>query len=954
MKNIVKVVYIVLFVVVSSLVLYVSYMYKKDLVDIKRVEYFNNESIKVNNEIKKLIKARQENQLLIIQQLVQDKKVIQVLKTKAYDLNSMQYVANRLDTAVGLKDAWFQFIDNKGICIARSWRNDRGDNLSLIRNDVLSMINRPRVINSISVGWFDMTFKTMVPIFDESHKFLGAMELISNFDALSDTLDTLGYKAVFLVDKRYKKQLKDPRTKRFIGDSYVANKDADKSLLDYIQNNGIDHFISPYHSYVIDDGSVVFNYALFDKKELLIANLFVFKKLSSFDLQDIDNTKIKMNISTAIVILLIVIGFYVLSLSHIPIVKIDRTFYKLLLLFAVVYFLYFILVTLYYKEQKNEYIRTYNDHIRVEYDNVTNRYANMADLIYKTDLQTPEVIDILKSVEISSKKDRAREKLYDLLKYDYELFKPFGVRQIQFHLKNNESFLRFDNLAAYGDDLSEIRQTVKWVNKYHEKVEGFEEGRLNSGFRYIYPIFDEYDSSNILYLGSVEVSFSSFYFIRDLSRLYQFKSTLLINTDVINKKVYSSQRSNYTDSIYKGWSFDKRVTEKLKNLSVDADISLIDPKSYQFIEKSVIKGEIFSIEVEDGNYFFTFVPLVNPIDKKVVAVIVLQKDEAIYVTLHNNIAIALLVGFILLLFVFLYMYKELSIKKEYKLLLRKMQRILDTQDSIIIITNDEEMVDANKKFLDFFGFGSLDEFKLHYRCITEKFLEDNRLLNIDRFQKTKEWIYELEKMNSKDKVVSMMDKNGEVHFFSIKDSKIDENYLLEFSDISDTMKDKFQFINKAYKDNLTKAFNREYFDSNIEDILSNKNNAGSLGIIFCDIDYFKSVNDTYGHDAGDYILKRIVELIHKNIRAEDIVIRWGGEEFIILLYVDSMDILVRIANNVRAAIEEESFDYAGTVTCSFGISQYVKGENILSAIKRADEALYEAKQAGRNRVKIKF
>lgn len=946
--------YIVLFIFVTSLVLYVSYMYKKDIVHIKTVEYFNNESIKVNNEVKKLIQARQESQLLIIQQLVQDSKVLHVLRTKEYDLNSMQYVSNRLDTAVGLKDAWFQFIDNKGICIARSWRSERGDNLSLIRDDVLSMINKPRVINSISVGWFDMTFKTMVPVFDVNHKFLGAMELISNFDALSDTLDNLGYKALFLVDKRYKKQLKDPRTKRFINDSYVANKDADENLLNYIRDNGVDHFISPYHSYVIEDKDAVFNYALFDKKELLIANILVFKKLSSFDLKDIDNTKIKMNISAAIVILLVVVGFYILSLSHIPIAKIDRTFYKLLFLFFGVYILYFILVMLYYKDQKNEYLYAYNDHIKVEYANVMNRYSNMAELIYKIDLQTPEVIDILKSAEKSAQKDKARGKLYDLLKYDYELFKPFGVTQIQFHRKNSESFLRFDNPAMYGDDLSEIRQTVQWTNKYHEKVEGFEEGKYNSGFRYIYPIFDEYNSSNVSYLGSVEVSFSSFYFIRDLSRLYQFKCTFLVNTDVMNKKVYNSQKSNYVDSIYKGWSFDKRVTEKLKNLSTDADISLLNRDSYQEIHEAIERGETFSIEAKKGNYFFTFLPLLNPIDKKTVAVIVLQKDDGIYVTLHNNVAIALLIGFILLLFVFLYMYKELTIKKEYKLLLRKTQRILDAQDSIIIITNNEEMIDANKKFLDFFGFSSLEEFKLHYHCITEKFLEDSRLLNIDRFQKTRKWIYELEKMNSKDKVVSMMDKNGKVHFFSIKDSKIDENYLLEFFDISDTMKDKFQFINKAYKDNLTKAFNREYFDSNIEDILSDKHNTDSLGIIFCDIDYFKNVNDTYGHDVGDYILKRIVELIHKNIRAEDIVIRWGGEEFIILLYVDSTDILVRIANNVRVAIEEENFDYAGMVTCSFGISQYIKGENILGAIKRADEALYEAKQAGRNRVKVKF
>ena len=98
----------------------------------------------------------------------------------------------------------------------------------------------------------------------------------------------------------------------------------------------------------------------------------------------------------------------------------------------------------------------------------------------------------------------------------------------------------------------------------------------------------------------------------------------------------------------------------------------------------------------------------------------------------------------------------------------------------------------------------------------------------------------------------------------------------------------------------------------------------------------------------------MVELVHRQIRSEDIIIRWGGEEFVILLYVDSLNILVRIANIIREAIEAEVFEEVGTLTCSFGLSQYIKGEEILKSIKRADDALYEAKENGRNRVKFKF
>ena len=954
MHSIIRFTYIALFIFVSSLVIYVSHMYKKDLADVKIVEYFTNKSKELNKEINKLILNREENQLLIVQQLVLDNKVLHIMKTKEFDADSVKYISDRLERGAGLKDTWFQFIDKKGISIARSWNNKRGDDLSAIRDDVLSMINKPRIINSISVGWYDMTFKTMMPIYDEKHRFLGAMELISNFDSISEKLEKQDYRSVFLVDKKYKKQLKYPRTGKFVKGYYVANQDADEQLLSVIKNKGLDHFISPYHSYVIEDDRVVFNYALFDKKEQLIANFLLFKKLSSFDLNEINETKTRINIATGIILLLMLVGFYVLSISNIATIELDRSFYKLTALFMIVYFLYFILVSLYYKDQKDRYISSYNNQIKIDFDNIKAKYASMAELIFKTDIQTPAVLKALKSAQADATRDQAREALYDVLKYDYELFKTVGVRQLHFHLKNNESFLRFHKPREYGDDLSGIRETVMWVNRYHEKVEGFEEGVHSNGFRYIYPIFDEYDPSNIFYLGSVEVSFSSFYFIRDLAQSYNFRSTLLVKTDIIKKKTLKGSLSYYTDSNYMGWSFDRAISEKLKNLSIDADLSLVGNDRYQYIKENIEKGEIFSIETDEKNNFFTFIPLQNPITKKVIGVLVLQKDKGLFVTLHNNTYIALLVGFIFLLFVFLYMYKEISIKKQYRLLLRKTQRILDTQDSIIIILDDKEIIDVNKKFLDFFGFDSLYEFNLHYSCITDKFLDDSRLFDLHGFEDKKEWVRELEKMDSKDKIVSMMDKNGEVHFFSIKDSKLDDNYLLEFSDISDTMKDKFQFINKAYKDHLTQAYNREYFDSHINKIIDNLKYNDVLGIIFCDIDYFKNVNDTYGHEVGDKVLKQMIDIIRKNTRSDDIIVRWGGEEFVIFLYVESMDILIKIANNLREAIEKELFEEVGSLTCSFGLSQYMKGEKILESIKRADEALYEAKASGRNRVRFKF
>jgi len=225
---------------------------------------------------------------------------------------------------------------------------------------------------------------------------------------------------------------------------------------------------------------------------------------------------------------------------------------------------------------------------------------------------------------------------------------------------------------------------------------------------------------------------------------------------------------------------------------------------------------------------------------------------------------------------------------------------------------------------------------------------------MESMEDKRDCVKKLSTLDPKDKIVSMLDKNGAVHYFSIQENKLEDNYLLELSDISDTMREKFLFIDKAYTDSLTGAYNREYFNTNSEAIINSKNNSLHLGIIFCDIDLFKNVNDIYGHDVGDEVLKQMVKIMHKTVRSNDIIIRWGGEEFVILLYVESLNILVKIANNIREAIAAERFENVGKLTCSFGLSGYHKGEDIQKAIKRADEALYEAKESGRNRVKFKF
>ncbi len=152
-------------------------------------------------------------------------------------------------------------------------------------------------------------------------------------------------------------------------------------------------------------------------------------------------------------------------------------------------------------------------------------------------------------------------------------------------------------------------------------------------------------------------------------------------------------------------------------------------------------------------------------------------------------------------------------------------------------------------------------------------------------------------------------------------------------------------------DPLTLLANRRYFTERIAEMISLANRKSQpLSLIMTDIDHFKSVNDTYGHDAGDRVLQGYAELMKTNMRNEDLVARFGGEEFIILLPFTEIFQAHRFSERIRTALPEKDLLGNGRrITASFGVSQLIHGEESQILIKRADTALYQAKTSGRNR-----
>ena len=156
----------------------------------------------------------------------------------------------------------------------------------------------------------------------------------------------------------------------------------------------------------------------------------------------------------------------------------------------------------------------------------------------------------------------------------------------------------------------------------------------------------------------------------------------------------------------------------------------------------------------------------------------------------------------------------------------------------------------------------------------------------------------------------------------------------------------------ASTDELTGLYNRRYFNERLPAAISAaRRHDYPLSMVMVDIDHFKSVNDNYGHGEGDKILKLFAGLLLSMIRTEDIAVRWGGEEFIILLTHTACEAAAALAERIRIGFEQPSGSTLGIpLSASFGVVQLLDGENEDSFIRRADDAMYCAKKQGRNRV----
>jgi len=286
---------------------------------------------------------------------------------------------------------------------------------------------------------------------------------------------------------------------------------------------------------------------------------------------------------------------------------------------------------------------------------------------------------------------------------------------------------------------------------------------------------------------------------------------------------------------------------------------------------------------------------------------------------------------------------------------RTLQSILDSQDNMIIVADRNSIYEVNISFLQFFGFYSMDDMTRNFERVSSMTVEMEGYMKGEDAKNM--WLENVkaDMAEGQYRMIALRQEGFEnIRYFSMKfrPLSIDSDvFVVEFSDVTALEEKSKVFENRANYDPLTRIYNRRRFIELLDLGIKKAHQLNqSLCIVFFDIDHFKKINDSYGHNIGDEVLKGLAALVSSTIRNTDTFARWGGEEFLILIESTSLEHATGIADKLRKVIMQHEFPEVKKVTCSFGVTSYNPDESGEIFISRADAALYRAKESGRNRV----
>lgn len=258
------------------------------------------------------------------------------------------------------------------------------------------------------------------------------------------------------------------------------------------------------------------------------------------------------------------------------------------------------------------------------------------------------------------------------------------------------------------------------------------------------------------------------------------------------------------------------------------------------------------------------------------------------------------------------------------------------------------IVYANQKTLEIVGSPSIEETKKINLLTFPLLVKSGLAETLEECLKTnKTGVYEMDYETKWRKKIWLR-----LHIKTLTNKNIVIGAQIIIDDITEKKQMEDELRNLSAIDYLTNIYNRRFFMQKLETEIERAQRTGSkFSLVMLDIDHFKKINDNFGHNAGDLVLKSIAEMIKSRIRKIDCLARWGGEEFVILLLDTTVNMSSALIEELRENISKINIPGVNSVTASFGVVTYSKDDTVDTLVQKADTMMYEAKTAGRNCVR---
>jgi len=592
----------------------------------------------------------------------------------------------------------------------------------------------------------------------------------------------------------------------------------------------------------------------------------------------------------------------------------------------------------------------------VAWQAVTTAHRTAMQAYFDSYIMQPDVVSILQAAQAGDqgRQNIERVRLYRRLAPVYELFRQRDVRQLHFHTPDNRSFLRFHSPHNSGDSLVASRPSVAEANRTRKPIFGFETGRVIIGFRNVFPIIWQGQ-----HLGSVELS-QPFEAVRkglhDLDPAKDY--LLLLKASVLLPKLFDEHKKHYAPSLFsQDWLVEdprRELSDSSPPLSPASQIIYQRLKDDKAISRILAAGNPGSVAVSHGGrvYQVSLIPL-HDTDGVSSAVMLTFTQAPELEELYTSYWINLWVFSIMVLFGGTALYLFLS---SMQTVLEQEQRLAlitsNIADGVYVMDKAGQITFSNHRATEILGYsqeelnGTIAHDLFHrHDGGNHTLLEDCPIYQViqtrGRYEGEEQFANKAGNLLTVQVASQPMLKGGRV-----------VGSVTVFRDITEQKLLEEQLRLMSITDPLTGVYNRRFLQETLlKELYRAERHGDSFSLIMLDLDHFKRINDSYGHEAGDRVLRHVVALMRKRIRSSDCLARWGGEEFMLLLPHTELEAANALAETLLLDLREAEVSGIGKVSASFGVTAGQPGDTVERLEQRVDALMYAAKQAGRGCVR---